>query len=79
MEKNFEKRFDIVDKLLGEIDTLKQEVARLSKLNEGFRRFEVEQKKKCIFVKGLASNTTKKLKPDMRPNKELTNCLSTLT
>ena len=57
MEKNFEKRFDTVDRLLGEIDTLKKEVDRLSKLNEGFRKFEVEQKKKCILVKGLTSNT----------------------
>jgi len=60
MEKNFEKRFDIVDKLLKEVDTLKVEVARLSKLNEGFRRLEVEQKKKCILVKGITSLTKAK-------------------
>jgi hypothetical protein len=59
-KKNFEKQFDTVDRLLGEIETLKKEVDRLSKLNEGFRRFEVEQKKKCILVKGLTSNTKNK-------------------
>jgi hypothetical protein len=43
-----------------ELDNLKHEVAQLRKANEGFLRQEVEQKKKCILIKGLASKSTEK-------------------
>ena len=60
---NLEKRFNLVEKLFEEVETLKKEVERLtrqSKPDDGFRRFEVEQKKRSILVKGLPSQTTKK-------------------
>ena len=55
-----EKRFDKVERLFEEVETLKKEVARLSKPYEGFRRFEVEMKKKCVLMKGLDSVSSKK-------------------
>jgi hypothetical protein len=60
-----EKRLSLFEKLFEEVEYLKKEVERLSKqnrssVNDGFRRFEVEQKKKSILVKGLPSMTTKK-------------------
>jgi len=60
-----EKRLSLFEKLFEEVDHLKKEVERLSRqskssVNEGFRRFEVEQKKKSILVKGLPSLTTRK-------------------
>ena len=60
---SLEKRFTLVEKLFEEIETLKKEVERLSNQNkshDGFRRFEVEQKKKSILVKGIPSVTKKK-------------------
>ena len=58
-----EKRFDAVEKLFEEVEFLKEKVTRLSKQCEtidGYRKFEVEQKKKSLLVKGLESLTTKK-------------------
>ncbi len=55
-----EKRFDKVEKLFEEVEFLKKEVARLSKPYEGFKRFEVELKKKSVLVKGLDSLSTNK-------------------
>jgi hypothetical protein len=43
-----------------ELDNLKQEVFELRKANEGFQRFEIEQKKKSILIKGLASKSNEK-------------------
>ena len=63
---NLEKRFALVEKLFEEVETLKKEVARLSnqnKPNDAFRRFEIEQKKKSVLVKGLPSYTDKKYEP----------------
>ena len=60
---SLEKRFSLVEKLFEEVETLKKEIDRLtkqSKPNESFKRFEVEQKKRCVLVKGLPSLTTKK-------------------
>jgi hypothetical protein len=48
-----EKRFDKVEKLFEEVEVLRKEVARLSKPYDGFRRLEVEQKKKSLLLKGL--------------------------
>ena len=50
-----EKRFDKVEKLFEEVESLKKEVSRLNKQNDAFRRFEVEQKKKSVLLKGLDS------------------------
>lgn len=64
--ENLEKRFSLMEKLFEEVDTLKKEVERLSKQakpNEAFMRFEIEQKKKCVLVKGLRSITNKKYEP----------------
>ena len=61
--ESLEQRFSLVEKLFEEVETLKKEVERLTKQNrpsDGFRRFEVEQKKKAILVKGLPSMTSKK-------------------
>ena len=58
-----ETRFGLMEKLFEEVETLKKEVDRLSRQSkpyDGFKRFEVEQKKKSILVKGLPSQTTKK-------------------
>jgi hypothetical protein len=58
-----EKRFTLVEKLFQEVETLKKEVDRLSKQNkpnEAFMRFEIEQKKKCVLVKGIKSFTDRK-------------------
>ncbi len=58
-----EKRFTLVEKLFQEVEDLKKEVERLSKQakpNDAFMRFEVEQKKKCVLVKGLRSLTDRK-------------------
>jgi hypothetical protein len=63
---SLEKRFGLVEKLFEEVETLKKEVARLSKqksqtgVNDAFRRFETEQKKKSILIKGLPTMTSKK-------------------
>ncbi len=61
--ERLEKRFEKVEKLFEEVDTLRKEVARLtkqSKPNEAFMRFEIEQKKKSVLVKGIRSRSTKK-------------------
>jgi hypothetical protein len=61
--ENLEKRFSLMEKMFDEVETLKKEVARLtkqSKPNEAFMKFEIEQKKKCVLVKGLQSMTNKK-------------------
>jgi hypothetical protein len=61
-----EQKFSLMEKLFGEVENLKKEVEQLKKLgkpNESFRRFEVEQKKKSVLVKGLESLTTKKYEP----------------
>jgi len=68
MEKmeSLEKRFSLMEKLFDEVETLKKEVARLSKQNkpnEAFMRFEIEQKKKSVLVKGINSVTDKKYEP----------------
>jgi hypothetical protein len=55
-----EKRFDKVEKLFDEVDKLKKQITKMSKPLEGLRRLEVEQKKKCILVKGLDSLSTRK-------------------
>jgi len=55
-----EKRFGLVEKLFEEVENLKKEVERLRKPQDGFKRFEVEQKKKSILVKGLGSRTKRK-------------------
>jgi len=63
---NLEKRFSLLEKLFDEVETLKKEVHRLSqqsKPNDAFKRFEVEQKKKSVLVKGLESMTNKKYEP----------------
>ena len=57
-----EKRFDKVEKLFDEIDELKGKVATMSKTIESFRRFEIEQKKKCVLLKGLDTYSNKKYK-----------------
>ena len=43
-----------------EIDDLKYEITELRKTKENFQRFEIEQKRKCILIKGLASKSTGK-------------------
>ena len=43
-----------------EIDDLKYEITELRKTKENFQRFEIEQKRKCILIKGLASKATGK-------------------
>jgi len=61
-----EKRLSLFEKLFEEVENMKKEVERLSKQNkpskfdEGFRRFEVEQKQKSLLIKGLPSMTSKK-------------------
>jgi hypothetical protein len=55
-----EKRFDKFEKLFNEVETLKKQIAKMSKPMEGLRRLEVEQKKKCILIKGLDSLSTRK-------------------
>ncbi len=61
-----EKRLSLFEKLFEEVENLKKEVERLSKQNkrsnidEGFRRFEVEMKKKSLLIKGLPTLTNKK-------------------
>ena len=61
--ENLEKRFSHVETLFEEVEFLKKEVTRLSRQNkpsEDLKRYEVEQKKKSILVKGLESRTNKK-------------------
>jgi hypothetical protein len=63
---NLEKRFALVEKLFEEVEALKKEVDRLSKQNkpnEAFMRFEIEQKKKSVLVKGLRSIAKGKYEP----------------
>jgi len=58
-----EKKFSLMEKLFGEVENLKKEVENLKKggrSNDAFKRFEVEQKKKSLLVKGLESLTSKK-------------------
>jgi len=58
-----EKKFGLMEKLFGEVESLKKEVEQLKKNNrpnDAFKRFEVEQKKKSVLVKGLESLTSKK-------------------
>ncbi len=58
--EQLEKRFGLVEKLFEEVEALKRDINRLKQPQEGFRRFEVEQKKKSILLKGLRSLTSKK-------------------
>jgi hypothetical protein len=61
--EQLERRFKAVEKIFEEVEILKREVARLSKQSEpinDFRKFEVEQKRKSILVKGLESLTKSK-------------------
>jgi hypothetical protein len=62
MEKleKFEGEFARIWQKLNEFDELKREVDELKKANESFKRFEVEQKKKCLLIKGLKSSSTEK-------------------
>lgn len=58
-----EQKFSLMEKLFGEVESLKKEVELLKKFgkpNDAFKKFEVEQKKKSLLVKGLESITTKK-------------------
>ncbi len=58
-----EKKFSLMEKLFGEVENLKKEVENLKRggrANDAFKRFEVEQKKKSLLVKGLESLTSKK-------------------
>jgi hypothetical protein len=45
---------------LEEVDNLKREVVQLRKSNESFQRHEIEQKRKSILIKGLASKSKEK-------------------
>ena len=45
---------------LEEVDELRAQVAELNKTKESFQRFEIEEKKKCILIKGLKSKSTEK-------------------
>jgi hypothetical protein len=61
-----EKKFSLMEKLFGEVENLKKEIETLKKggrSNDAFKRFEIEQKKKSVLVKGLESLTTKKYEP----------------
>ena len=66
-----EKRFDKVERLFEEVEALKKEVARLSKPNDAFRRFEVEQKKKSVLLKGLDSLSKNKYETRMETYKRV--------
>jgi hypothetical protein len=54
-----------------EMDALKQEVKELRKTTESFQRFEIDQKKKCILVKGLASASKERYESRMDTKKSL--------
>jgi len=45
---------------LDEVDNLKQEVKELRKSSENFQRLEIEQKRRSILIKGLASSSKEK-------------------
>ena len=53
-----EKRFDKVEKLFEEVDELKKRLSLMSKPMESFKRFEIEQKKKSVLLKGLDTIST---------------------
>jgi hypothetical protein len=62
MEKldKIEGDFSKVWKKFEEVDDLKREVKELRKTHESFKRFEIEQKKRSILIKGLASRSSEK-------------------
>ena len=45
---------------LEEVDVLKGQIDELNKTKESFQRFEIEEKKKCLLIKGLKSRTVEK-------------------
>jgi len=62
MEKleKIEGEFARVWEKIEEVEELKREVIELKKVNESYKRFEIEQKRKSILIKGLASNSTER-------------------
>jgi hypothetical protein len=45
---------------LGEVEELKKKVTEFDKMRENFQRFEIEEKKKSVLIKGLKSASSKK-------------------
>ena len=60
MREEWKGEFDNVWGKLEEVDVLRAQVAELNKTKESFQRFEIEEKKKCILIKGLKSKATEK-------------------
>ncbi len=58
--EKLDEKMTALERMKDEIDCLKKEIAQLSKAKEGFQRFEVEQKRKCLLIKGLKSTATGK-------------------
>jgi hypothetical protein len=76
MEKllQLEARMIKLEKLLEEVEELREEVGELKKFKEGYQRFEIEQKKKCLLIKGMRSSSS--LSYETR--KETKSCLAGL-
>ena len=60
MRNEWRGEFVKVWQKLEEVDVLKGQIAELNKTKESFQRFEIEEKKKCILIKGLKSKTTER-------------------
>ena len=57
MKAELKGEFARVWKKLDEVDHLKKKVSELEKVKDSFQRFEVEEKKKSLLIKGLKSAT----------------------
>jgi vacuolar-type H+-ATPase subunit I/STV1 len=68
-----EKRFDKVEKLFEEVDELKKRLSLMSKPMESFKRFEVEQKKKSVLIKGLDTISTKRYETRAETHKRVSD------
>ena len=73
-----EKRFDKVEKLFEDVEGLKSKVASMNKPLESFKRFEVEQKKKSVLIKGLESHSTNKYETRQETYKRVNDLLDHL-
>ena len=60
MRNDWKGEFVKVWNKLEEVDVLKEQIVELNKAKESFQRFEIEEKKKCLLIKGLRSKTVGK-------------------
>ena len=71
MRNDWKGEFVKVWNKLEEVDVLKEQIVELNKAKESFQRFEIEEKKKCILIKGLRSKTAAKYETKVETKESL--------